>query len=268
MNTGPIKIQRRDLVFDFSKGGRFWNGGNVYRTVFFNSLSIMLPEGEKYMIKVARQILPSVQDGQLGDETRGFIAQEAAHSAQHRLYNNRLREMGYPVDQMERFVGRQLNLALKFLPLKWNAAMAACYEHYTALIGDATLSNAVWLEGANNDFGELWRWHAVEEIEHKAVTFDLHRATGGGYFLRGFIMLLLTFNFLLCCAVVQVTLLKHDKKLFHLQTIKQAVTFIFRDSGLVGKYLIKFLAFFAPGFHPWKDDNKHVIKDWIAKHDK
>ncbi len=268
MNCDDIKIRRRDMNFDFATADRFWNGGHVYRTVFFNSLSIMLPEGERYMIKVARQVLPLIKDEKLREDARGFIAQEAAHSAQHRLYNDRLRELGYPVDKMERFVRRQLNLGLKYLPLKWNAAMSACYEHYTALIGDATLSNRHWLDGADNGFGDLWRWHAVEEIEHKAVTFDVYKATGGGYFLRSFIMFFLTLNFLISLIIIQITLLKHDKKLLDWPMWKQAVKFIFAESGLFSKYLFKYFSFFRPRFHPWNDHNEAIIKDWIAEHDK
>ena len=267
MNPGNIKIRKRDLTFDFSDGGRLWNGGDVYRTVFLNSLSIVLPEGEKYMIKVARQVLPLIKEEDLRSEARGFIAQEAAHSAQHVLYNNELREQGYPVDRMERFVRRQLSLALKYLPLKWNAAMAACYEHYTALIGDAVLTNPTWLQGADNGFGDMWRWHAVEEIEHKAVTFDMYKATGGGFILRCFIMIFLTLSFLASLAIIQAIMLKHDKKLFNWQTIKSAANFIVVKSGVLSRYLLKYLAYYSPGFHPWNDDNKAIINDWIVKND-
>lgn len=270
MNSGnpTSEIRKREMNFDFSDGGRYWNGDSVFLTVIFNSLSIMLPEGEGYMIKVARKIVPQIEEDDLRNDARGFIAQEATHSAQHALYNDQLREQGYPVDRMERFVSRQLDLALKYLPLKWNAAMMACFEHYTALIGDASLTNKAWLGKADNGFGDLWRWHAVEEVEHKSVTFDMYLATGGGYFLRCFVMVILTINFFTSLAIVQATLLNNDKKLFHWPTIKGAVKFFFTESQIVPKYLFKYLAFFKPGFHPWNDDNKALINDWIAENDR
>ncbi len=30
----------------------------------------------------------------------------------------------------------------------------------------------------------FWRWHAAEELEHKAVAFDLFERLAGGYVLR------------------------------------------------------------------------------------
>ncbi len=255
------------MTFDFSGTGRFWNGGDVYRTVFFNSLSIMLPEGERFFIKVARQLLPSLKDDLLIKETRGFIAQEAAHSAQHMLYNNELRKMGYPVDRLEKFIRWQINFALKHLPLKWLAAMAASYEHYTALIGDGVLSNAKWLDGADNGFADLWRWHSVEEVEHKAVTFDLYQSTGGGYLLRSFVMLVVSLNFIINLLIIQFSFLKFDKKLLDLTMWKQSLKFIFADSGMLSKLLIKYLAYYRPGFNPWDDDNKTLIDDWVSKYE-
>src|SRR3546814_5237820 len=40
------------------------------------------------------------------------------------------------------------------------------------------LANPTHLGGAAEEARQLWRWHAIEEIEHKAVAFDtyLHAA--------------------------------------------------------------------------------------------
>jgi len=52
-------------------------------------------------------------------------------------------------------------------------------------------------DGVDENFKQLWRWHAIEETEHKAVAFDVYQAVGGGYFRRVFNMLIVTIMFCL-----------------------------------------------------------------------
>ena len=57
--------------------------------------------------------------------------------------------------------------------------MTAAYEHFTAVLATGMLTHPEWLAGTSAELALLWRWHAVEESEHKAVAFDLYRAMGG-----------------------------------------------------------------------------------------
>ncbi len=45
-------------------------------------------------------------------------------------------------------------------------------EHFTAILAHELLENPHHLEGADPEAADLWRWHAVEEIEHKGVAYD------------------------------------------------------------------------------------------------
>ena len=110
--------------------------------------------------------------------------------------------------------------------------------------------------------------HAVEEIEHKAVAYDLYKKMGGGYVLR-------VFSALLTIAI--------DARLFRklMQNFRQDV----RDGKLrfekrelsdeerafrrearqvLGKNNREMarmgLAYFKPGFHPWQiDDSRRLL---------
>ena len=49
-------------------------------------------------------------------------------------------------------------------------------EHFTAILADLFLVRAPHLiDGAPPELVRLWRWHAMEETEHKAVAFDVFR---------------------------------------------------------------------------------------------
>ena len=85
-------------------------------------------------------------------------------------------------------------------PHAMQLAATAALEHFTAIMAHALLSDPRHLEGASPEAARLWRWHAMEEIEHKAVAFDTFVATVKGgpvgrYLLRCLVMLMATFTF-------------------------------------------------------------------------
>src|SRR3546814_2723588 len=51
-------------------------------------------------------------------------------------------------------------------------AATCALEHFTAILANAVLSDPAHLVGADTEAQRMWRWHAVEEIEHKAVASD------------------------------------------------------------------------------------------------
>ncbi|MBC7548061.1 MAG: metal-dependent hydrolase [Polaromonas sp.] len=63
-------------------------------------------------------------------------------------------------------------------------AITAASEHCTAVFADGTLRYASWFDAAEPLLQTLWRWHAAEESEHRAVAFDLYTALNGSYAWR------------------------------------------------------------------------------------
>ena len=50
--------------------------------------------------------------------------------------------------------------------------MTIALEHFTAMFAHEFLAHPEHFVGAETEQAELWRWHAVEEIEHKGVAYD------------------------------------------------------------------------------------------------
>lgn len=80
-------------------------------------------------------------------------------------------------------------LTNRFLPAPLRLAITAGAEHYTATLGAEALENPL-VEQSHPTMRKLIFWHALEEIEHKAVAFEVLRQTHPSYLLRvtGFVL--------------------------------------------------------------------------------
>src|SRR3546814_7672489 len=53
-----------------------------------------------------------------------------------------------------------------------NLMATIALEHYTAMLAAIMLKDPAMYAGAEPEWGALWKWHAIEEIEHKGVAYD------------------------------------------------------------------------------------------------
>ena len=149
------------------------------------ALSAVFPDGEDFFVRSVRRYRDQITDPDLKRQVNGFIGQEAMHGREHRAFNDRLDQLGYPTKRVERFTAKGLALRERLLPPMSNLAATAALEHFTATLAELVLSS----EETRALFGHdevrnLFLWHALEESEHKAVAFDVYRAVGGSERLR------------------------------------------------------------------------------------
>ena len=186
-------INQRDIHFSFEGCDlRRWCGGDPCRSHSFNANSLMFPEGEKFFIESVRYFRDRITDPKLQEEVKGFIGQEAVHGREHRVYNAELGKLGYDVERLERRTIRAAQLHAQNTAAKGHLAVTIALEHFTAIMADGLLSDPRELEGADPRMAALWRWHAIEETEHKAVAFDVYKTVSPGvvgYIRRCLIML-------------------------------------------------------------------------------
>jgi uncharacterized protein len=171
--------------------------GDLIGSHLMASLSAVFPDGEDFFVRSVRSMRDRVTDPVLKRQVAGFIGQEAVHGREHRVFNDRLDELGYPTKRLERLTRWGLGLRERFLPPVSNLAATAALEHFTATFAEVLLSSdeARRLTG-HDGVRDLFVWHALEESEHKAVAFDVYRAVGGSERLRVFTMKALTIGFL------------------------------------------------------------------------
>jgi predicted metal-dependent hydrolase len=183
-----IPIRDPGLAFDPAIP-RHWLAGNAPATHFFNGMNLIFPEGERFFIRAVRDQLERIRDPELLRQVKGFVGQEGRHAHEHQRYFEVLRAQGYRIDRFLARFARFNRLTTRWLPAPLRLAMTAGAEHYTATLGALSLEQDLIRE-AHPTMERLIVWHATEEIEHKAVAFDVLRATHPSYALRmlGFLL--------------------------------------------------------------------------------
>jgi predicted metal-dependent hydrolase len=190
-----LVLQPRDVRFDWSRVPVRWIPGEPMASHTINVLHLLLPEGERWFVRVFRQALPLIGDARVREDVLGFTGQEAMHAEAHQGVLDHLAEAGIDtggyVRQMEwlfrRVLGDRdgLDPARHREHLVERVAIIAAIEHFTAFLGDWVLgADALDAAGADPVMLDLLRWHGAEEVEHRAVAYDLLRHLDPGYLRR------------------------------------------------------------------------------------
>src|ERR1700722_6051261 len=209
------KIQTRRISLDESFADvprHFAAGGDLMLSHLAAALSAVFPEGEDFFVRSVRRFRDQITDPELKRQVAGFIGQEAMHGREHRAFNARLTQLGYPTQRFERLTKRLLTLRERVLPDKSNLAVTAALEHFTATLAELVLSS----QETRDLFGheavkDLFVWHALEESEHKAVAFDVYRAVGGTERMRVVTMNIMRYAFVTGMAVQMIVSLLGDR---------------------------------------------------------
>lgn len=257
-----VPLQVRNLTFDVTHE-RYWHGGRRAVTAFWDMLSVFFPEGEKFFVESVNAHRQYVKDPVLAEAVRGFCGQEGVHRREHTRYNETLAALGYPIASLERSVLRTLNVVRFVMPKRWQLAVTVALEHFTALLGELVLTSSHGLEGADPKMAALWRWHSLEENEHKAVAFDVYRAAGGTWLERCFVMVLTTAVFWGKVLHHQARMMWADGTLFSLSEHLSLFRFMFRGAdGGMQRLLPNYFAFFKPSFHPFAPGDAERLEQW------
>ena len=234
---------------------RHWNGGDAFRTAFFNALSMSFPRGEQYFIDSVRnglKALPEAARARHAAEVQGFIGQEATHRHLHALFNGHLTQQGH-VNRIEQRAQQRIE-ASAHLDLRSHLAATAATEHLTAIFADWMLQHPEALEGAEPRLQTLWLWHSAEESEHRCTAFDIYQAAGGNHAWRVRIFRAMTAIFFADLLRQTVRNLRHDGCLFQWRTWRSAATLLFSRQGLIRSNMGPWRDYLRTDFHPGQHD--------------
>ena len=269
-STAPVP---RTPSLGFSGVPRRWFAGSTAASHVANGVNLLFPAGERFFVRSVRHYLDQLDDPALVADVRGFFGQEGRHAQAHERFFETLREQGYDIDailkpyedlaygRIEKMTGPALRLSV-----------TVALEHFTAILAEDALA-ADDLAGAHPVMRQLLEWHALEELEHKAVAFDVLRVVHPSYALR--VAGMAVGSVVLAGFWLQATraLLAQDG-----MTLRDAV----RELGALrkegersGKRLSKSIftgvfvrgirEYLRPGFHPNDKDHRRVFEETLAR---
>ena len=259
-----LTITVRDMRFGRDQAQRrWWLNGNPVASCWFNALSLTFPRGEAFFIesvKANREGAPPRLDA----EIRAFIRQEVNHSREHIAFNRAAEAAGYKVGEIDRRVEALIEESSQQRPAA-RLAITMALEHFTAMFAHDFLRSPDHFLDSDIEQAELWRWHAVEEIEHKGVAYDtwLHATREWSRFrrwwVRSLVMLSVTWRFILHRTRDTLDLLEQDG-IPRGEGRRRLLWYLYGKPGILRRIFPAWLGYFLPGFHPWKVDDRELIR--------
>ncbi|MEY4763960.1 MAG: hypothetical protein RI907_633 [Pseudomonadota bacterium] len=267
--SSPQPIVPREKL-DFGLDGdiaKYWFEGNPFKTRYFDAMSTIFPEGERYFISCVRDYRDEITDPQLKQDVKAFIRQEAQHGIVHGQYNDRLRQQGIDVDRLEAFQRHLLfNVVRKHLPRHVTLADTAAAEHLTATMAHILFEQHSELDKVDPRIRAMYAWHAMEEVEHKAVAFDvMQKVAKVGYLRRCMALLIVTLGFNLNALLTTRYMLKTDGYGFfqRLGMFAKGLWWLYGPGGVYARMARPYLRYFKPGFHPWQEGQLKSYDVWL-----
>lgn len=148
----------------------YWFDGCPVRTHFCDAMSVLFPPWELAFAKIVAAYKEDIHDPALLSRMDEFIAQETAHGKAHHSHNARV-----GITDLEDKEFEKIKLVLRRPKMRiWLASMVSI-EHIASGLSRHLLS--VYGDHTGREFA-MYRWHAVEELQHKSLALDLWDALG------------------------------------------------------------------------------------------
>ena len=152
----------------------------------FTGLGLYVALLEPFIVKSLRKVQDRITDETLREQVDRFCRQEAQHYQQHERFNAIVLAHGYPgleariaqlADDFRDYLERRSD--------KFRVGFVEGFEAYTTQGALEILGSRV-LDHPRTDtrFADLFRWHMLEEIEHRNVAFDIYQHLYGDYLFR------------------------------------------------------------------------------------
>jgi len=271
--SDPERIIPRENI-DFGLDAsipRYWYANDPYKTRVMDGMQLYFPEGERYFITTVRPYREQISDPILAKHVKNFTRQEGQHGIAHTQFNQLLREQGLPVDEMLAMQKKRNHFWLTRFSQEFNLALTGAFEHFTALLAEGFFTRKQVMAGADPRVKALFAWHAIEEMEHKAVVFNVMTTVAKvGYFKRCAAMIYATLEMTFETYRSTDVLLKADgfSWLERKRMFVAHLPWMYGRNGVFSSFSGMILAYLKPGFHPDDIPVVHNYPDWIQAYER
>jgi predicted metal-dependent hydrolase len=261
----PRDVRTRRIAFDYPESDlpRHFAEGDLLASHLIAMLSSFFPEGEDFFVQSVRNYRDQVTDPNLKKQVSGFIGQEAIHGREHRRFNARLQERGYPTAFVDRRTKIGLDRLAKRAPQSVQLAVTAALEHYTATFAEVLLSDErAQALSSVPEVRYIFLWHALEESEHKSVAFDVYQQVVGDQKLRARIMNVTTLIFLGSLFGSTLLSLAKDPASRDLRRLRRSFGALRQNPFFTKDVWRRLRDYNRPDFHPDDHDATELLEQW------
>lgn len=262
-----IRVRKMDFPFAESDIPRWWLHGNPVLTHVANGLNLLFPPGERFFIRSVKHYLDRIEDPELRARVKAFFGQEGRHGHEHERMNRVLESQGYDVQRFLRLYERvAFGVIEPAFPPILRLSTTVALEHFTASMAQTALTTR-FLDGAHPTMRALLRWHAAEEIEHKAVAFEVLRTVDPRYSVRIAGLLIATSQLLGWWAVATAMLLaqedldRDERRRFRIEG--ERVRLASEGRARFELFRRAILDYLRPSFHPDDRDDYHLAREYL-----
>lgn len=265
-----LKPRRMGFTID-TPHRRGWAHDDALKSTMLDAVSCVLPMGEDFFLDAMRAVRERISDPQLAKDARAFCGQEGHHAFEHRKYNERL-AAAYPgLARIDAAQERINDFIFRHSDAIDHIAFTAAAEHMTSILAHAFLADPARWVVDDDEFSSMMVWHTVEELEHKSVCIDVLQHLDDSEARRLGSFLLITALLFGSIGLRQLYMLAVDGELnspagwlklarYYLGTHADGQRGVFR---LIAR---DWLQYFRAGFHPWEDDDRHLVEKWVRAH--
>ena len=244
---------------------KYWLDNDPFKTRFFDAMSLLFPEGEKFFIACVRDFRDRIEDPVLQAQVKDFMYQEGQHGMVHTQFNNRVKAQGVEVDRILK-VQKDIMFGFfrKHFSRNFTLGQTAAAEHMTALMAHGFFHAGI-MDKADPRIRAMYAWHAIEEIEHKAVAYDvLTKVAKAGWWVRIISMLQVSMSFPFHVFMIMRHMFKVDGFGWRERARMWArgLWWLYGPGGLYPRLMPHYFVYFKPGFHPWQHGDMGIYEHW------
>lgn len=257
-----VGIPPRHIAFRApEQGGRYPFYDNAVVTAFHAMLSGIFPPGERFFAESVRRFRDRVQDETLKAQVSGFMGQEAIHGREHERLNEYFRAAGFDTRVPDRLIRLGLGLLAR-LPARQQLACTAFMEHFTARLGQQLLQDGEYAAHCDAEMLKLWQWHALEELEHKAVAYDVYQLLGDRPLERRLALPLVTAALLPPILASWAWLVARDRRRLDWREHGRGLALLLGRDGFITRIVPKMGVYGKRDFHPARHDTQALVVEW------
>lgn len=264
----PLPVRKLKLPLDNLGRDRWLVEGDPIFTHFLSTISAVFPNVEDFFVATVQANKAAIPAGSpLLHQVKGFVGQEAMHAREHREVNQRMAALGFDTSEVSNALASATAFMFRLKPALLPLAITASCEHFTVVFAKAVLSDETTRKTllSHPDVAALACWHALEELEHKHVAFDVFKYAGGSHAVRCLGMMVTFMVMGGCFMSYWAKAVYKDREHLNSASVGRFLHNL-RHQRLLSPWALKqVLRYLRRDFHPNDMDTDALMKEWSER---